>query len=69
MNHTCHAIGCTKEVPPKMFMCLKHWRQVPRALQLKIWKHYRPGQEINKQPSPEYLAAANEAKLAVKAGL
>ena len=57
-NHTCHAEGCDIEVPPRMHMCLPHWRMVPKAVQELIWKHYRPGQEIDKQPSVEYIATA-----------
>ena len=58
MSHHCHAVGCEVAVPPKMHMCLKHWRMVPRAVQDLIWKHYRPGQEIDKRPTTEYLCTA-----------
>lgn len=58
MPHTCHAVGCEVEVPPKMHMCLKHWRMVPRDVQALIWKHYRPGQEIDKRPTVDYMAVA-----------
>lgn len=67
MSHTCHAIGCSVSVPPKLLMCLKHWRMVPRALQQDVWKHYRPGQEIDKQPSATYLQVAQAAINAVAA--
>lgn len=56
--HTCHAVGCEIEIPPKLHMCLDHWRKVPKAVQDLIWKHYRKGQEIDKRPSVEYLATA-----------
>jgi hypothetical protein len=46
-------------------MCGRHWRRVPRELQRAVWRHYKPGQEKTKQPSPEYLAAANAAIEAV----
>jgi hypothetical protein len=59
--HRCHANGCEVEVPPKMFMCRKHWYKVPKRLQALIWKHYRPGQEIDKNPTKEYLAVMKEA--------
>ena len=39
-------------------MCLKHWRMVPKLVQDLIWAHYRPGQEIDKKPTPEYLYTA-----------
>jgi hypothetical protein len=41
-----------------MHMCGYHWRMVPKAVQDLIWKHYRPGQEIDKQPSVEYICVA-----------
>lgn len=66
--HTCHAIGCTVAVPRKLFMCLKHWRMVPRELQRAIWRTYSPGQEYGEAPvTPAYLDAARAAKEAVRA--
>lgn len=62
MKHFCHAPGCKVEVPPKIFMCIRHWRKLPAALRQEIWRCYRPGQEVTKDPSPEYLAAAQRAK-------
>lgn len=63
--HHCHARGCERAVPPKMLMCYPHWRMVPRLVQRKVWATYRDGQEITKDPSREYLAAAREAIEAV----
>lgn len=60
-RHTCHATGCTTVVPPAKFMCLRHWRMVPRKMQQAIWATYVPGQEIRKDPTPEYLDAATSA--------
>jgi len=57
-KHTCHAEGCAKRVPPRFLMCAPHWYMVPNELQAEVYRHYRPGQEIDKQPSPEYLQAA-----------
>jgi hypothetical protein len=37
MPHTCHAEGCEVAVPPKLLMCLKHWRMVPKHLQREVW--------------------------------
>lgn len=65
MTHHCHADGCSTPVPPKMFMCLRHWRMVPRALQAAVWAAYRPGQEITKDPSREYLEVTRQARRAV----
>jgi hypothetical protein len=56
--HTCHADGCKTPVPPKMFMCKPHWFSLPKPMRDWIWAVYRPGQEITKTPSPEYLEAA-----------
>lgn len=57
MSHKCHAVDCDVEVPPRLLMCLRHWRRVPRHLQSEIWRWYVPGQEIRKNPSREYLRA------------
>lgn len=58
MSHHCHAIGCETEVPPKLHMCLAHWRMVPKLVRDLIWVHYRKGQEVDKRPTTEYLAVA-----------
>ncbi len=58
MSHTCHWTGCTKPVPPKLWGCKAHWYKLPKQLRDAIWKEYRPGQEIDKKPSVEYLATA-----------
>jgi hypothetical protein len=63
--HTCHAKGCTVPVPPKLLFCPKHWRMTPKELQHAVWAAYRPGQEIDKQPSQEYLAVMKAAIEAV----
>ena len=61
MNHFCHATGCNKPVPSKLLMCLRHWRMVPRDIQRSVWRHYRPGQEIDKCPTHEYLEVMKQA--------
>ncbi len=33
MSHTCHIIDCPREIPPRMFACLRHWKMVSPALQ------------------------------------
>ena len=60
-RHTCHAPGCDRNIAPKYLMCPEHWGQVPKAIQADVWKHYRSGQEVDKQPSAEWMAAANAA--------
>lgn len=54
-THTCHAATCNRAIPPKLFMCARHWRLVPKELQDLVWATYRPGQEIDKRPSSDYL--------------
>ncbi len=58
LKHHCHAVECEVGVPPRMHMCLKHWRMVPLLVQKLIWHHYREGQEIDKEPTLEYLMTA-----------
>jgi hypothetical protein len=65
MKHACHATRCNIEVPPKMLMCIRHWRMVPRSIQNRVWAAYRPGQEIDKSPSDAYMDAYRAAVNAV----
>lgn len=62
MAHHCHWPGCTIEVAPKLWGCRKHWFTLPKHLRDKIWAIYRPGQEISKDPSNEYIDAAVEVQ-------
>lgn len=66
-DHHCHAHGCHVSVPPRLFMCRRHWFLVPKPLRDGIWATYRPGQEITKDPTPEYLDVARRAIDAVRA--
>jgi hypothetical protein len=61
MGHRCHATGCDKAVPPRLLMCKAHWYMVPPELRARVWFTYRPGQETDKDPSPEYLEAMRAA--------
>jgi len=56
MSHTCHAPGCKRLVPPRMFACKHHWYRLPQKIRDAVWREYRVGQEIDKQPSARYLA-------------
>ena len=38
--------------------CRKHWFTLPSLHRSSIWATYRPGQEVSKTPSVEYVAAA-----------
>lgn len=55
MSHECHAHGCTKQIPPRMLMCMRHWSMLRSPMQKAIWREYRSGQEIDKSPSARYL--------------
>ena len=65
-DHVCHATGCKVSVPPKMFMCRRHWYRLPKSHRDAIWATYRPGQEITKTPSAEYLLVARAAVRALE---
>jgi hypothetical protein len=58
MTHHCHWPGCERVVPPRLWGCREHWYRLPSHLRRRIWQTYRPGQEITKDPSDEYIAAA-----------
>lgn len=60
--HGCHWPGCMAEVKPAYWGCRRHWYMLPRLIRAKIWAAYRPGQEVSKKPSKEYVDAANEAQ-------
>lgn len=60
-KHTCHARGCFKCVPPNLWGCREHWYALPKSYRDAIWETYVPGQEIRKDPSPEYIEAATAA--------
>lgn len=61
-EHHCHWPGCTKQVPPAVWGCQKHWFMLPQDIRTRIWRAYKPGQEIDGTPSGEYVAAALEAQ-------
>lgn len=65
MAHTCHALGCSVDVPEHIFACKQHWYMVPKPLRDAIWRTYRRGQEVTKNPSKAYVAAATAAIAAV----
>jgi hypothetical protein len=60
-EHLCHAEGCALAVPPRLLMCKRHWRLVPRKLQQDVLREYRPGQETDKRPSEAYLVVMRAA--------
>ena len=62
MSHTCHADNCQKNIAPKLFMCLQHWKMVPKDMQNNVWNNYRQGQENDKRPTIAYLKATRLAR-------
>lgn len=62
MSHTCHWPDCQRAVPPAMWGCRTHWFTLPKALRDAIWREYRPGQEITKNPSKAYVEVALEVQ-------
>lgn len=67
--HLCHADNCTTPVPPRIFMCRKHWFMVPMDLRGRLLAEYQPGQEKLGEiwPSDEYLTLAFQCVDAVSA--
>jgi hypothetical protein len=61
-GHHCHWPGCERKCPPEAWGCYEHWRKLPKAIQVRIWRAFQPGQEKSKTPSAEYIAAAREAQ-------
>ncbi len=61
-DHTCHWPGCGKQCPPAMWGCKTHWFKLPKNLRDRIWRTFRPGQEVTMTPSAEYLEAAKEVQ-------
>lgn len=69
-GHVCHATNCekaVKPVKPAYCMCPRHWRMVPREVQVRVWREYRIGQEAGAARVTEaYLAAMRDAIAAVE---
>lgn len=57
MGHSCHALGCLQEVPPRLLFCGRHWHMTSPEVQGLVWQFYRNGQEYDKRPSAAYLIA------------
>lgn len=62
-DHHCHWPGCTAQVAPAKWGCMKHWMRLPKYLRDKIWATFRPGQETNWTPSREYVRVAQEVQV------
>ena len=61
MNHHCHANGCQTVTEPRMLMCLKHWRQVPKFLQDAVWSAYKAAPAPGRARDFGYLTACANA--------
>lgn len=72
MSHKCHWPTGTLETPPSLWGCRAHWYKLPKILRDKVWDAYVPGQEVRKDPSPEYIDVVIEveafARAQIKAG-
>ena len=66
-NHRCHWPTCNEHVPPKYWGCGYHWKKLPVFLKRRVWATYRPGQEIDKNPSKEYLRVADQIQVWIRA--
>lgn len=61
-THLCHWPACRETVPPRLWGCRVHWFALPAAIRRNILATYRTGQEIDKRPSSQYIAAAKAAQ-------
>lgn len=59
-DHTCHWPGCGKQCPPAAWGCRSCWFKLPKVLRDRLWKAFKPGQEVSQRPSREYVLAARE---------
>lgn len=55
-KHTCAIRGCTAGRGEGQIMCRKHWGQVPKALQTRVYAEYH-----RKQGSAAHLRAISDA--------
>ena len=61
-GHKCHWPVCNKPIAPNLWGCKEHWFKLPQHLRDRIWATYRPGQEIQKNPSIAYIKAAQQVQ-------
>jgi len=67
MKHYCHWPKCSVEVPPFLWGCKRHWLKLPKNLRDAIYDNYRPGQEMDKRPSGNYIKVVREVRKWIKA--
>lgn len=57
-THECPANGCTRRVSSEMLACAPHWRRVPNATKLAVYRTFRRGRNL--PPHIEAMARAIE---------
>ena len=57
MTHPCLWPGCPARVQIQLLMCRAHWFALPKRLRDPIRAAYRPGQEVDFDPSDAYMDA------------
>lgn len=56
--HHCHAMGCKTPCPPRLLMCLRHWRLVAPATQREVYRTVRlRGRVVDATWAPWWRAA------------
>lgn len=64
--HNCAIPQCHKLIEEALLMCPRHWRQVPRELQNKVWRTWKPIKEVLDgkvlRDYPDKLHSYEEAK-------
>lgn len=61
-THRCAIPQCKARIPKEFLMCHRHWQDVPKTLQDKVWrtwKRWRSGE--NGEGLREYQTAREEA--------
>lgn len=59
LTHHCHALGCKRACPPRWLMCKPHWSQVPRDLQVEVYRTVKlRGKGIDATWAPWWRAQA-----------
>jgi hypothetical protein len=66
MSHKCHHPDCNEPVDPSKWGCKFHWAMVPKSMKKRLQSTYKPGQEITKKCSREYLDAAYAIRLHIR---
>lgn len=58
-THPCEAEGCQEPVAKDRFMCIRHWRMVPKPLRDEIWALFKGyGRARTKRDKAELLERA-----------